>query len=257
MGDLSSILSDPVETEEAAPVEAAQAAAEVVAPEVEATGEIEAAAPAVVAQEDEHRTKGLEAALMAERRKRQEVEQALHHLQQQPAKPSNAAPDPAEYQDNPQEYWRLVARHEAREELRAAVAQAQEAKARQDQADRVNDVVKQGQAKYPDFDTSINSGLGPFLTPQFAQAIAGCERGSDVSYYLAKHPGDASRISQMHPLDMVRELTKLDVKLSQQAPAQQAQVPQTLTQARDSRGQFTPALDGPKPLEAILAGRSG
>lgn len=250
---LESILSETVETEAPA---ATQVVAE--APAVETTGEVEAATPAVKQEPEDPRAKGLEAALLAERRKRQEVEQALHQLQQQPAaRATTGAPDPAEYQDNPQEYWRLVARHEAREELRAAVAQAQEAQARNAQAQRVNQVVLDGQAKYPDFDTSINSGLGPFLTPRFAQAIAGCERGSDVSYWLAKHPGDASRISQLSELDMVRELTKLDIKLAGQTPAPAAQVPQTLTQARDSRGQFTPANDGPTPLSAILAGRTG
>lgn len=222
---------------------------------VETTGEVVEAAPPAV-QEGDQRTKGLEAALLAERRKRQETEQELLQLRQQsPAKP--AAPDPAEFQDNPQEYWRLVARHEARAELQQAIAQAQAAATQQTQAQKVNQMVLEGQAKYPDFDTSINSGLGPFLTPQLGQALAGCERGSDVSYWLAKHPADASRISQLQPMDMVRELTKLDVRMAGQSPEPRQQVPQTLTTSRDARGQFTAAQDGPTPLDAILSGRTG
>ena len=260
--DLSSILSD-----EGQPNPEPQA--ETPAPAQEPTGEQQAATPAEPQEDaiDTHR-KGLEAAVVAERTKRQNAEARARAVeeqyrafveQQQPQKPAgDEPPDPAAFQDNPQEYWRLLARHEARQELQQAVQQAQEQRQQQERqtqaADhyrRVMGVVETGQSKYRDFDVVINSGLGPFLNDTLRDAIADIpDVGADVSYWLAKNPAEASRISQLPERQMVRELAKVELKAV--APARQP-IPQTLTQARDTRGQFTPnAYTGPTPLDDIL-----
>lgn len=257
MSNLDSVLNEQPENPE--PQEPAQQEA----PEVLAeTGEHQAP-PAE--EETERETKGLVAGITAERQKRQlaeqraaQLEQQLRQFSQQPPKQDDGPPDPEKFQDNPQEYWRLLARHEARQELNQFAAKAKEEQAAQRQQaeqqalnERVNSVIAKGQAKYQDFDAAINAGLGPFLTPTLRDAIAESDIGEDVSYWLAKNPAEAHRIAQLSERQMVRELTKLESKVT--APPQRA-IPQTLTSARDSRGQFTAQrYDGPTPLDAILA----
>lgn len=223
------------------------------------TGE-EVQAPPATEDPIEKRIKGLEAAAAAERRKRQQIEEQYQRLaqQQQPQRTEEGPPDPERFQDNPQEYWRLLARYEARQELQQVVRQSQEQQAaNQRQAaamatkDRLDSLILRGQAKYGDFDAVINAGLGPFLSPTLAEAIAESEVGDDVSYWLGKNPAEAHRIAQLPERQMVRELTKLESKVT--APVRPS-IPQTLTAVRDSRGQFAPQrYDGPTPLDQILA----
>ncbi len=239
-------------------------------PEPETTDEGttgEQAAPPADAKEDQIEThrKGLEAATLAERQRRQAAEQRAaaaeaklqDFLKQQQPKNEEGPPDPAAYQDNPQEYWRLLARHEARQELKAAQekqrAEGEAAKRREafeSVKRRVDDAIAAGQAKYRDYDAAINSGLAPFLNESLFVAIARSEQGHEVSYWLAKNPAEAARIAQLDQLDAIREVTKIEAKLTSPKPAP---IPQTLTQARDARGQFQPAaFDGPTPLDAVL-----
>lgn len=254
MSNLTSILSDegqapadePVIVEAVEPEQHAEPAAE-------ATGE--PAAPPAEQQETNDSAKGLQAALLAERRRRQELEAQLR--QQQP-KPAEGAPDPAAYQDNPQEYWRLLARHEAREELKATIEQAhQQKQAEKEQErinatmDRLNAAVAIGQGKHKDFDAVINGGLAPFLTDALREELAESDNCDELAYWLGKNPAEAQRISTLSPRALAREVVKLEAKAL--APPKPA-IPQTLTQVRDSRGQYanTAAYDGPTPLDAVL-----
>lgn len=231
----------------------------------ETTGE-QAATPAETQDDplEKHR-KGLEAAAAAERRKRQEAEQReaaanakLEQLlrQQQPKPAEEGAPDPNDYQDNPQEYWRLLARYEARQELRAEQVrlkqeqERQQAQSRQAQfQEAASKAVMAGQAEFQDFDTVVNSGLAPFMTPVMQQALVLTQGGHKIAYHLGKNPLEAARIAQLDPMSMLIELGELRTKVTN--PTRQP-IPQTLTQTRDARGQFKPADDGPPSLEAIL-----
>lgn len=259
MSDLASLFSDEGQVPADVPaVETAATPEPVQEPAAEATGET-AATPAEAPQETNDSAKGLQAALMAERRKRQELEaQMRQHHQQAPQKPAEGAPDPAAYQDNPQEYWRLLARHEARAELKAAVEQAQQQQAQQQEQervsatmDRLNAAVAIGQGKYKDFDAVINGGLSPFLSDALREEIAESDNGADVAYWLGKNPAEAQRLSTLSPRALAREVVKLEAKAI--APPKPA-IPQTLTQVRDSRGQYAnaAAYDGPTPLDAVL-----
>ena len=243
-------------------------------PQAEAvpTGE-DAATPAEQPQDDpfEKHRKGLEAAAVAERGKRHAAEARAQALEaqlqqylatQQQPQAQEGAPDPNDprFQDNPQEYWRLLARHEAREvqrerEERDRVGREEQEKQRAKQAfdERVNAVVSQGEAKYSDFTTVVNAGLGPFLNQTLTTAIAMSSNGDDVAYWLGKNPAEAARISQLHPMLAVMEIGKLSTKAT--VPAQQP-IPRTLTTSRDTRGQFaSSAYQGPTPIDAIFGSK--
>lgn len=260
LDDLNSILSDQAQpAEQPAQVEAP--AQEVTQ---EATGE-ESTAP-VQTQDDpiETHRKGLETAVVAERRKRQEAEQRAQALEakiaeyaktQQPQQ-QDGPPDAAQYQDNPQEYWRLLARYEAREEMKAEKARQEQEAQQRKQADAVANfqsaaqkAVEAGKTEFQDFDAVINAGLAPFMTPIMQQALVFTPNGHKVAYYLGKNPGEAARISQMDPPQMLMELGELRAKVT---TPKRVELPQTLTQERNAQGRFVPADDIPS-LEAIFA----
>lgn len=261
MDDLNSILSDQGNNEQ--PQEAAQETAQPVEQQ-QPTGE-ESATPAP--QQDDpietHR-KGLETAVVAERRKRQEAEAKAQALEQriaeferskQEAKQPDGPPDPAQFQDNPEEYWRQLARYEVREEMKAAQvrSEAERERAKQEQAvanfrTAAEKVVSDGSAEFPDFTPVVNAGLGPFLNPTMQQALVFTPNGHKVAYYLGKNPAEAARISQLEPIQMLMELGELRSKVN--AP-KRVELPQTLTQERNAQGRFKPADDIPS-LEAIL-----
>ncbi len=248
------------------------------------TGVDESVTPTDEPQDDpiERHKKGLEAGIAAERTKRQAAEREAAELrawkQQQEQRKAVEQPKTQEQAQEPKpedfasdvEYFRAMVRFEAkqiRESEKAEEAQARAESEAREQAQQMqrtaDEVVTKGQQAYQDFDTVINSGLGPILaqeTPQgqlFRQALLTGERAHEVAYFLAKNPDEAQRVYALPPLQMVRavsliEATKLDAMA--ETPAQQKpNIPKTLTQARDARGQFKEAYDGPTPLDDILA----
>ncbi len=264
---LDSILSDegPAEAVAEAKPETAEVEAQ---PEQQQPAGEEAAPPAEAQKDDpiETHRKGLEAAVLAERRKRQDLEQQLQALQQlhtqKPAPTQEGPPDASQFENNPQEYWRQLARYEARQELQTTLQQAREQQAQQEKQRaalefqaKADQVVALGNAKYRDFDAVINGGLALYLeqNPAMREALILGDGGHEVAYWLGKNTSEAARIAALPPLQMARELGRIESRMSAPKPTQ---VPQTLTQSRDSRGQFQPAFDGPTPLDAILKGRN-
>lgn len=240
-----------------------QPQAEAQAPEaVEATGEQTAATPAETQeQQQDEPTKGLQAALIAERRKRQELEawirsQQAAPRQEPPQAQGNDAPDPANYHGNEQQYWRDLARYEARQELLQFQEQARKQhemaalneRVAKQQA-RMAEVVTAGQSKYRDFDAVINGGLAPFLSETLRDELGASDQAEDIAYFLGKNPQEAARLSQLDARSLAREIVRLEQKVSK--PVNPV-IPQTLTQVRDSRGRFEAPYDGPTPLDAIL-----
>lgn len=236
-------------------------------------------------QEDpiERHRKGLEAGIAAERTKRQAIERErdemrarLQQFEQQqrkavePAKAAEAEPAREDFASDA-DYFKALVKHEAkqlREAEKAEEAQERAYREAQEQAQQMqrtaDEVVTKGQQAFPDFDTVINSGIGPLISQEtqhahlFRTALLTGKRAHEVAYFLGKNPDEAQRIFSMPPLQMVDELaeirlTKLDVLTQAQAQTKPV-IPKTLTQARDARGQFTDkAYDGPTPLDAILA----
>lgn len=243
------------------------------------TGEQASATPAEQQEDpvDKHR-KGLEAAALAERRKRQELEQRLEQRerefqqrerefqqrQQAVAQPSQGEPQREQFGSDA-EFFKALVRFEAKQEAQQLMAaeraeqeqerqrQAQETQAREFQR-KSDETVDAGRKQYADFDAVINDGLAPFLNPVLQEALV-IGGGSDVAYWLGKNPTEAARVSQLPPMQMVLEIGRLEAKVKAQAQPAKPSLPQTLTQARNAAGQFAreQPYDGPTPLDAILA----
>ena len=76
--------------------------------------------------------------------------------------------------------------------------------------------VTKGASQYDDFDEVVGD-LKP--TTAWASALMEAENGEEIAYFLGKHPKEAQRIIALSPLSQVREIGKLEVKLSLKAEA--------------------------------------
>lgn len=189
-------------------------------------------------------------------RARREAEREAEHwrsiAQQQrepaPAKPEPKAddePDPAsyEYGETDLNYVKDLARYEARQEFRK---QAQE-EAAQRQAQEIAQGYAQREeataAKYDDYEKAVYRSQW-VCTPVMADAIKTSEAGPEVAYHLAKNPTEARRIAALSPIAQVRELTRLEVRLTSAPPAKSAtEAPEPPPQARGAGGKFSVSPD--------------
>jgi hypothetical protein len=99
--------------------------------------------------------------------------------------------------------------------------------------------------KYDDYFEAVIEGaekLAWACTPLMRDTMMTSELGADVAYHLAKNPDEARRIAALEPISQVRELGKLEVKLT---PTPAAPKPKTATdapephpQARGGGGKF-------------------
>jgi hypothetical protein len=85
-------------------------------------------------------------------------------------------------------------------------------------ASKARDWFSKGQEKYDDFDEVARSSSVP-ITPFMAEAMVEAgDVGTDMAYFLGQNPKEASRISSLPPLAQIRELGKLEAKLTAPAP---------------------------------------
>lgn len=258
---LSSVLDETITTEAEAPEVIADDAVVEDQPEEEVndSGEQEEITPTPEVVHEDKKQKGIESALLAERRKRQEAEAELARYRntgteqkepQQEPTPENYTTDAA-YVADLVKYQLALARAEDAQR----VEQTRQQQAAGEFEAQANTVISAGRAKYADFDQVINESVAPYLTPAMQQALVYLDNGHDIAHHLGTHQEDLQRIAGMHPIQMVRELTKLEMSLTKPVapvPAPKPVIPQTLTSTRDARGRYETSSDGPTPLDDIL-----
>lgn len=71
--------------------------------------------------------------------------------------------------------------------------------------------VAKAEEKYDDWQEVVGD-IQP--TAPFVAAFMEAENGEDIAHYLGKHPKEAQRIAELPPLSQVREIGKLEAKLS-------------------------------------------
>lgn len=236
----------------------------------ETTGEQETATPAEQHRDDplDKASQGLKAAAVAERQKRQDaerraqeaaqraqvLEQQLHALQRPQQQEQGEDAKPLRSQFQTEDAW-LDARDAWRDRQQEKATQEHHARERATFLQRTaEETVKRGQEQFQDFDAVINAGLGPVLTPVLQQTLFLSDRGHEVAYHLGKNPQEAQRVARMPPLMLARELALIEAKLTAAPQETRRELPETLTQARNAKGQFSErAYSGPTPLDAILA----
>jgi hypothetical protein len=95
--------------------------------------------------------------------------------------------------------------------------ESKRAKAQQEFQKRVDAVIELGQKSYPDFDAVINEAVEDGVIPvkgALYEAIMDSDVGEKLAYHLAKHPAEAERIQKLTVYGQLRELGKLEDKLS-------------------------------------------
>lgn len=95
--------------------------------------------------------------------------------------------------------------------------ETQQAKAQQEFQKRVDAVIELGQKSYPDFDATINEAVEDGVIPTkgaLYEAIMDSDVGEKLAYHLAKHPAEAERIQKLSVYGQLRELGKLEDKLT-------------------------------------------
>lgn len=263
---LDSVLSGQATPEPIEQPQVEQTAPEPVEAE-EATGEQEAGSPPEPQKEDplEKHRKGLEAAASAERKRRQDAEQRAQALEQElkalrqpppqqtPQQTDEEKPQRAQFAT--EDEW-LDARDAWRDRQQQRHWQQQEqARAAQAVKQRAEGVFAEAM-KLPGFDMQAFSRLP--VPEAMADAILDSEVAPQLVHFLTTNPDEAHRIAALPGTRQVKELTRIEDRLAASPKEELLQqekprLPETLTQARDTRGRFDKTgYSGPTPLNSIL-----
>ena len=247
---------------------------EPVSREQQDTGEAQTTSPVAEQKDDplDKARKGIEAAAAAERRKRQEAESQLAAMrqemealrrpqqQQQPTQQRSDDPKPQRSEFASEDEW-LDARDAWRDRQQVRETQAREAQKREAELAEKTQATLVKAMTLPGFDLQAFSMLP--VTEAMTDAILESESGHALVHFLATNPDETKRISGLSIAKQIAELTRIEDKLKA-TPTEEEQeekpvttkekprLPNTLTQARNAKGQFEQPYSGPTPLNAIL-----
>lgn len=153
-----------------------------------------------------------------ERRRAEEAQQRLAQYEQQFAQMQQGL-DP-EQQHQPNQFdVRTLAQQEASRML-----------AEQRFADQCNKVYSSGKAEFPDFDQSVANLQMVGVSRDFLELATSSDVGAKLLHHLGTDLDEAARIASLPPVQMAREMTRLEFKLSQPAapkPVSKAPAPIT------------------------------
>lgn len=138
--------------------------------------------------------------------------------------------------------WKMeqkLAEREQRMAEREAQQQAQETMRRWSAR------VEAARSKYEDFDEALDTDVK--ITPAIQQALMESEAGAEIAYYLGKHPEEAARIAALTPVAAIREIGKIEAKLTSSPSEQKPKVSNAPPPARTLMGRAAAAdLSDPK-----------
>lgn len=134
---------------------------------------------------------------------------------QQPEVKPTGEPKPSDFQDY-EAYTRALVDHRSDQrfaELQQRQAQEAQSQRQQQHAKRVQEKLAVGQAKYDDF-TEVVFNDAVSITPVMRDEIGESSLSAEIAYYLGSNLEEADRISRLRPGDQVREIVKLEAKLT-------------------------------------------
>jgi len=154
--------------------------------------------------------------------------------EQKPSAPSDD-PEPKEADfETYGEYLKALAKHEARQMLRAereAAEQERSKKAQQSEAERYQarqtELIEKGEDKYEDFEDVIKSDTNTYSRAAFL-AMLESDMGAELLYFLAKNPDEGKRISALPAYAQAKEIGKLEDKLQAKPQKQISKAPEPI-----------------------------
>lgn len=156
-----------------------------------------------------------------------EVENNVLRQQQQPPPKPAGEPKVEDFKDY-DSYNRALIKAEAENQAKAMFTEfqrAQQAQAERQAAQAQIEKITKSAAKYDDFqEVVMHDGL-PIDHPTKA-FITESDHGADVAYYLGKNLAEAHRISQLSPVQQIRELSKIEAKFT--TPAKTSAAPEPI-----------------------------
>lgn len=115
--------------------------------------------------------------------------------------------------------------------------------------DTCNKVYAQGKAEFPDFDTSVANLQMVGVNRDFLELATTSDAGAKLIHHLGTDLDEAARIAALPPVQMARELTRLEFKLSQApAPKPVSRAPAPITPI-GSGGVSAPGLRDDLPID--------
>ena len=145
-------------------------------------------------------------------------------------KPVDGEPKLEQFSDI-EEYAKAKADWKAQEALKEHEAKRQQESVRSEQQKVLQEweeKVADAAEKYDDFDQVV----GKFVpNSHWGFAMAEADNGADIAYFLSKHPKELQRITALPPRSQIREIGKLEAKLSATpaAPKQPSKAPAPIT----------------------------
>lgn len=107
---------------------------------------------------------------------------------------------------------------EADSKAKEREARAQEENQQRSFVEAREHILEKGAEAYDDFEAvTTNDDLS--ITPVMADALLSSEKGHELWYHLGKHPELADRIADMHPVQQLMELGRLEATLSGRKPS--------------------------------------
>lgn len=107
-----------------------------------------------------------------------------------------------------------------------------------------NKVYATGKSEFPDFDQSVANLQMVGMNREFLEIVTASDAGHKVLHHLGNDLDEAARIAAMPPLQMARELTKLEFKLGQAQPKPVSKVPAPIKPLHT-----TGSTEGPDPKD--------
>jgi hypothetical protein len=121
--------------------------------------------------------------------------------------------------DNAEDYLKAKKEHQERQNGGQPAQKAGDVPANKypvevlDALGTIRDSLDDGKRKYADFEQVINAD--DFIqTNEMVLAIAECDKPEDITYYLATHKNETSRIARLSPAAQGKEIGKIEAKLA-------------------------------------------
>lgn len=172
-----------------------------------------------------------------EAKRQAEYWQQMAQQQRQEPQPTQAppelqAPSPENF-DSYDEYVAAQASFAAAKALEAQQAKLQQQQENQRRAEaqrareaRFMEQASGARSKYQDYDEVVQNPSLP-ITRVMAQVIQESDAGAELAYFLGKNPQVADNISRLNPVQVVRELARIEFNLSKDPEPQKPAKPVT------------------------------